>query len=90
VASIVRSSHERWDGSGYPDCLAGEEIPLGARIISVADAFSAMTEDRPHARARSVERTREELRACAGTQFDPTIVTAFLAALDSRRARFSV
>jgi diguanylate cyclase (GGDEF)-like protein len=87
AASIVRSSHERWDGRGYPDCLAGEEIPLGARIIFVADAFCAMTEDRPYAQARSVESTRQELRACSGAQFDPAVVTAFLAALDSRGAR---
>ncbi len=86
VASMVRSSHERWDGDGYPDGLAGEEIPLGARIILVADAFCAMTEARPYARARSVESSRRELRACSGAQFDPAVVTAFLAALDSRSA----
>jgi two-component system cell cycle response regulator len=85
-ASMVRSSHERWDGRGYPDGLAGEEIPLGARIILVADAFCAMTEDRPYAPARSVESTRQELHACSGAQFDPAVVTAFLAALDSRGA----
>lgn len=87
VASMVRSSHERWDGNGYPDRLAGEEIPLGARIVLVADAFCAMTEDRPYAQARSVESTRQELRACSGAQFDPDVVTAFLAALDGRGAR---
>lgn len=84
VAAMVRSSHERWDGAGYPDGLAGEEIPIGARIVFVADAFCAMTEARPYAEARSVERTRQELVACSGTQFDPTVVTAFLAALDQR------
>jgi diguanylate cyclase (GGDEF)-like protein len=87
VASMVRSSHERWDGGGYPDGLAGEDIPIGARIIFVADAFCAMTEHRPYASARSLESTRQELRACAGTQFDPTVVTAFLDALDSRSSQ---
>jgi diguanylate cyclase (GGDEF)-like protein len=84
VASMVRSSHERWDGRGYPDGMSGDEIPLGARIVFVADAFCAMTEDRPYAQARSIESARQELRACAGTQFDPTVITAFLAALDRR------
>ena len=84
AASMVRSSHERWDGSGYPDGLAGKDIPIGARIIFVADAFCAMTEDRPYAQARSAESTCEELRACSGKQFDPAVVTAFLAAHDTR------
>jgi HD-GYP domain-containing protein (c-di-GMP phosphodiesterase class II) len=83
VASTVRSSHERWDGNGYPDQLAGADIPLGARIILVADAFCAMTEDRPYAQSRSIRSAREELRACSGTQFDPVVVTAFLDALDA-------
>ena len=80
---MVRSSHERWDGTGYPDGLAGDEIPIGARIICVADAYCAMTEARPYAAARSVTSARAELRACSGSQFDPAVVTAFLAALDS-------
>ena len=80
----MRSSHERWDGGGYPDGLAGEEIPIGSRIIFVADAFCAMTEDRPYAAARSVESARRELLACSGTQFDPAVVAALLAALDAR------
>ena len=84
---MVRTSHERWDGNGYPDGLAGEEIPLGARIIFVADAYCAMTEPRPYAEARSVESARRELRACSGSQFDPAVITAFLAVLDSRNAR---
>jgi diguanylate cyclase (GGDEF)-like protein len=86
VAPLVRSSHERWDGGGYPDGLAGEDIPIGARIIFVADAFCAMTETRPYAGARSVEASRQELRACSGTQFDPAVVTAFLAVLGRRVA----
>ena len=85
VAPLVRSSHERWDGGGYPDGLAGQEIPIGARIVFVADAFCAITEKRPYAGPRSVESARQELRACSGTQFDPTVVTAFLDVLDSRR-----
>ena len=83
VALLVRSSHERWDGAGYPDGLAGEEIPIGARIICAADAYCAMTEARPYAAARSVTSARAEMRTCAGSQFDPAVVTAFLAALDS-------
>jgi HD-GYP domain-containing protein (c-di-GMP phosphodiesterase class II) len=80
-ASIVRHHHERWDGRGYPDGLAGEEIPLGARIIGVADAFDAMTSDRPYRRALSPETALNELRKHAGGQFDPTIVEAFERAL---------
>ena len=86
VGALVRASHERWDGLGYPDFLAGTDIPLGARIIAVADAFCAMTEDRPYAQARSVESTCHELRAGAGTQFDAAVVTAFLTVLDRRAA----
>jgi HD-GYP domain-containing protein (c-di-GMP phosphodiesterase class II) len=80
VAALVRSSHERWDGAGYPDGLAGEAIPLGARIVAVADAFDAMTSPRPYSTARSPDAALEELRRCAGTQFDPTVVDAFVAA----------
>ena len=77
VAKIVRSSHEHWDGSGYPDGIGAEEIPLGARIVAVCDAFDAMITDRPYRQARPVEEAIAELRACSGTQFDPTIVAAF-------------
>jgi diguanylate cyclase (GGDEF)-like protein len=87
VASVVRSSHERWDGRGYPDGLAGDDIPIGARIVFVADAFCAMTEERPYAPARSVKSARQELRDCSGTQFDPVVVTAFLAGLDDRASQ---
>jgi HD-GYP domain-containing protein (c-di-GMP phosphodiesterase class II) len=80
-ASIVRHHHERWDGGGYPDGLAGEDIPLGARIIGVADAFDAMTSDRPYRRALSPETALSELRKHSGGQFDPTIVEAFERAL---------
>ncbi|HYN51109.1 MAG TPA: diguanylate cyclase [Thermoleophilaceae bacterium] len=87
VAAMVRSSHERWDGCGYPDGLAGDEIPFGARIIHVVDAFCAMTEVRPYSPARSIESARRELLASSGTQFDPAVVTAFVAGLDRQSAR---
>jgi two-component system cell cycle response regulator len=77
VARLVRSSHERWDGTGYPDGFAGEQIPLGARIISVVVAFEAMTSGRPYRSARSAEAALAELRQGAGEQFDPTVVEAF-------------
>ena len=77
VALLLRSSHERWDGAGYPDGLAGERIPLGARIVAVADAFDAMTSRRPHSAPRSPEAALAELERCAGTQFDPGVVAAF-------------
>jgi two-component system, cell cycle response regulator len=77
VGRLVRSSHERWDGGGYPDGLAGERIPLGARIISVCDAFDAMRQDRPYAASMSEDAALAELRRCAGTQFDPRVVEAF-------------
>jgi diguanylate cyclase (GGDEF)-like protein len=79
VARLVRSSHERWDGAGYPDGLAGESIPLGARIVAVADAFDAMTSGRPYRAAISHAEALAELERCAGTQFDPTVVAAFVA-----------
>jgi two-component system cell cycle response regulator len=90
VAPLVRASHERWDGAGYPDGLAGEEIPLGARIVAVADAFAAMTADRPWRPARSSEAALEELRACAGSQFDAAVVEAFAAARAGRGVAASV
>ena len=79
VARIVRSSHERWDGGGYPDGLAGEQIPLGARIVAVCDAYDAMTSARPYQRRIPHARALAELRRCAGTQFDPRVVEAFCA-----------
>jgi HD-GYP domain-containing protein (c-di-GMP phosphodiesterase class II) len=78
AVEIVRCHHERWDGRGYPGGLAGEEIPLAARIFSVADSFDAMTSDRPYRRAMSLEAALAEVRAGAGTQFDPRVVAAFL------------
>jgi HD-GYP domain-containing protein (c-di-GMP phosphodiesterase class II) len=76
-AAIIRHHHERWDGGGYPDGLSGTDIPIGARIICVADAFDAMTSDRPYRRAMSAEAAIEEVRRNAGGQFDPNVVAAF-------------
>ena len=82
VGTIVRSCHERWDGGGYPDGLAGEQIPLIARIVCCTDAFSAMTTDRSYRRARSTEAAVAELRRCAGTHFDPDVVEAVAAVVE--------
>jgi HD-GYP domain-containing protein (c-di-GMP phosphodiesterase class II) len=76
VARLVRSSHERWDGGGYPDGLRGEQVPLGARLIAVCDAFNAMTTDRPYRRALPPETALEEVRREAGRQFDPVVSDA--------------
>jgi two-component system cell cycle response regulator len=84
VASLVRASHERWDGDGYPDALAGEAIPLGARIVAIADAFAAMIAGRPYRPARTPEDALAELRRVAGTQFDPVVVDAWCAAYAGR------
>jgi len=81
VGGIVRSCHEHWDGRGYPDGLAGEAIPLVARIVGCCDAFSAMTTDRSYRRARPVEDALDELDRCAGTQFDPTVVRTLTAVI---------
>jgi diguanylate cyclase (GGDEF)-like protein len=78
VAALIRSTHERWDGDGYPDRLAGQDIPLGSRIIFICDAYNAMTEGRAYRRPLSVEQALEELRRGAGTQFDPRLVTTFV------------
>jgi two-component system cell cycle response regulator len=79
VAAIVRSSHEHFDGRGYPDGIAGERIPLGARIVAVCDAFDAMTSERPYQGRMPRSDALAELRRCAGTQFDPVVVEAFCA-----------
>lgn len=89
AAKLVRSSHERWDGGGYPDGLAGNDIPLGARVIAVCDSFDAMTSDRPYRKAIPEELALAELRRCAGTQFDPEVVEAFVAAVELRSAAVS-
>lgn len=79
VGHLVRSCHERWDGKGYPDGLVAEETPLVARIVSACDAYNAMTTDRPYRAARSAEEALAELELCAGTQFDPDVVSALAA-----------
>ena len=81
VGAIVRASHERWDGGGYPDGTAGEDVPLPARIVSVADTFHAITTTRPYRRAQTPEAAIKELQACAGTQFDPEVVDALVRVL---------
>jgi diguanylate cyclase (GGDEF)-like protein len=87
IAPLVRSSHERWDGSGYPDGLTGEQIPLGSRIISICDSFRAMIDERVYKRAMTVEEALEELRRCAGSQFDPALVEVFCRIVSQRLAR---
>ena len=84
LGRVVRATHERWDGGGYPDGLAGDAIPLAARIIFVCDAFDAITTGRPYAPRRSVTDAVAELRACAGTRFDPRVVDCFCAAIAER------
>ena len=82
AAKLVRSSHERHDGTGYPDRLPGDEIPLGSRIIAVCDAYDAMISDRPFRAARTPEEAVAELQRCSGTQFDPEVVEAFCEVLE--------
>jgi HD-GYP domain-containing protein (c-di-GMP phosphodiesterase class II) len=77
-ADIVLSHQERWDGGGYPRGLSGEAIPVGARIFAIADCYDAMTTDRPYRARTSAEAARAEIRRCAGSQFDPAAVEAFL------------
>jgi ribonuclease P protein subunit RPR2 len=83
---VVRHHHERWDGTGYPDRLAGEAIPLPARVFAVADALAALTTDRPYRRGTRFARAREEIRSNAGSQFDPGVVAAFDRIPDARFA----
>jgi len=87
AAAAVRHHHERYDGSGYPDGLAGDEIPMEARILACADTYSAITVDRVYRAARSGEEAIAELRACAGSQLDPKIVDAAIAVLVAAQER---
>ena len=80
----MRSSHERWDGTGYPDGLSGEEIPLGSRIITICDAFGAMVDERVYKPPMSVQEALDELVRCAGTQFDPHLVEIFCRLIGER------
>jgi two-component system, cell cycle response regulator len=84
VARLVRSTHEHYDGSGYPDGLTGDDIPLGSRIVAVCDAYEAMVSERPYRAALQPDEAVEELRRHAGTQFDPKVVDVFMAALEQR------
>jgi HD-GYP domain-containing protein (c-di-GMP phosphodiesterase class II) len=88
VGGIVRSCHERWNGTGYPDGLAGEEIQVAARIVFCCDAYSAMTTDRPYRRAMSADTALDELRRNSGTQFEPRVVEA-LHRLLTRQSRIA-
>jgi HD-GYP domain-containing protein (c-di-GMP phosphodiesterase class II) len=74
---VVRHHHERWDGTGYPDGLKGEQIPLAARVFAVADTLDALTSDRPYRRAAGWAEAREVIRAESGTQFDPAVIAAY-------------
>jgi diguanylate cyclase (GGDEF)-like protein len=87
VAGLVRSTHERFDGAGYPDRLEADAIPLGSRIVAVCDAFDAMTSVRPYAAPRTPQEALDELRRCAGTQFDPAVVETFRAVVAERTLR---
>ena len=84
IISVIRHHHEFFDGTGHPDGLKGEEIPLLARIVSVADSFDAMTTDRPYRKAFSIEEAILELRRCAGTQFDPILVESFIEIINEK------
>jgi diguanylate cyclase (GGDEF)-like protein len=86
VGAIVRSTHERWDGLGYPDGLAGEQIPLAARVVAACDAFDAMLSDRPYCRSLPLEEAVRELRSNAGSQFDPAVVEALVEVVTSSDA----
>jgi HD-GYP domain-containing protein (c-di-GMP phosphodiesterase class II) len=81
VAAAVRHHHERYDGTGYPDRLAAGAIPIEARIVAAADAYAAMTIDRPYSAARTPQEAMAELRRCSGSQLDPRVVAALLAVL---------
>jgi HD-GYP domain-containing protein (c-di-GMP phosphodiesterase class II) len=83
IERIVRYHHESLDGRGYPEGLKGEQIPLGARIITVADAFQAIVSDRAYRKARSMKEAVDELRRCRGTQFDPLVVDALVQLIES-------
>jgi HD-GYP domain-containing protein (c-di-GMP phosphodiesterase class II) len=87
IARIVRSTHERFDGGGYPDGLAGTAIPLTARIVAVCDAYDAMVAERAYRPGRDRASAIAELRHCAGSQFDPEVVDAFVRALEAATAR---
>jgi HD-GYP domain-containing protein (c-di-GMP phosphodiesterase class II) len=84
IGPLIRATHERWDGLGYPDRLRGAAIPLPSRIVAVCDAFDAMTRPRSYSASRSIPAALDELSRCAGTQFDPGVVTVFRELLEGR------
>jgi len=84
TSKLVRASHESFDCTGYPDQIAGEDIPLGSQVIAVCDAFDAMVSERPYAGSQSSAKALAEIRRCAGTQFDPRVVEAFALVLAAK------
>ena len=88
IADLILKHHEKWDGSGYPLGLAGKEIPVECRILSIVDAFDAMTNDRPYRKAKSIEEAVEELKRCSGTHFEPELVEVFLEVLREGKKEF--
>jgi two-component system cell cycle response regulator len=89
LSSLVRATHERWDGTGYPDGLSGAAIPLPSRIVAVCDAFDAMTRPRVYSASMSIDSALHELERCAGTQFDPGAVAVFHGLFKSRFDRWA-
>jgi HD-GYP domain-containing protein (c-di-GMP phosphodiesterase class II) len=85
VGELVKCHHECWDGSGYPEGLKGEQIPLASRIISVADSFDAMTSNRPYREARNQQEAIEEIKREAGRQLDPKVVETFLSVIEKKQ-----
>ncbi len=90
LAPFVRHHHEWWDGKGYPDCLAGEDIPLEARILAVCDAAEAMASDRPYRKGMSLPEIIAEIDKCAGTQFDPLVARAFIRVAEREREKLVI
>ena len=88
LTTLVRHHHERWDGKGYPDGLEAREIPIGARILAVADSMDAMLSDRPYRPTRSLKEVIEEIKVCSGKQFDPAVVEAFMAVVNVKDRSF--
>jgi len=86
ISDWILKHHEAWDGRGYPQGISGEEIPIECRILAIADAYDAMTSDRPYRKAMPQELAIHELRRCAGTQFDPVLVEKFIDIVTSRVA----
>jgi HD-GYP domain-containing protein (c-di-GMP phosphodiesterase class II) len=90
LGPLVRATHERWDGNGYPDRIKGAAIPLPARIVAICDAFDAMTNVRVYSRPTTIEKAIEELRRGAGTQFDPGAVEPFCGIFEARIDRWAI